>query len=90
MAGGICRRFVCLKSSGDLGYKKPWKLLTGKEINKRTLAKLANVSGSTLTKLAKGESVNMDILVRICTVLKCDLHGAVEFVPDNCNEVVGG
>ena len=63
-------------------YKKLWKILIDKEMNKKTLAKIANISGSTLTKLSKGESVNMEILVRICTALECDLHDIVEIVPD--------
>ena len=65
-----------------VSYKKLWKLLIDMEINKKTLSKMANVSGATLTKLAKGESVGMDMLVRICTALKCDLHDIVEIVPD--------
>ena len=65
-----------------VSYKKLWKLLIDMEINKKTLASMANVSGATITKLAKGESVNMDMLVRICTALKCDLHDIVEIVPD--------
>jgi len=66
-----------------VSYKKLWKLLIDKEINKRTLAEMANISGSTLTKLAKGESVNMEILVRICAALDCDLHDIVEIVREN-------
>ena len=53
------------------------------EINKKTLASMANISGATITKLAKGESVNMEMLVRICTALKCDLHDIVEIVSDD-------
>ena len=66
-----------------VSYKKLWKLLIDEEINKRTLAQMANISGSTLTKLSKGENVNVDILVRICAALECDLHDIVEVVPDN-------
>jgi DNA-binding Xre family transcriptional regulator len=66
-----------------VSYKKLWKLLIDKEINKRQLAQLANISGSTLTKLAKGESVNMEILVRICAALECDLHDIVEIIPES-------
>jgi len=51
-------------------------------INKKTPAAMANISSATLTKLAKGEIVNMEILVRICSALKCDLHDIVEIVPD--------
>jgi len=65
-----------------VSYKKLWKLLIDLEINKRTLAKMANISDSTLTKLAKGESVNMEMLVRICVALNCDLHDIVELVPN--------
>ena len=65
-----------------VSYKKLWKLLIDIEINKRQLAEMANISGSTLTKLSKGESVNMEILVRICAALNCDLHDIVEIVPD--------
>ena len=67
-------------------YKKLWKILIDKEINKKTLAQMANISASTLTKLAKSESVNMEILVRICDALKCDLHDIVELVPDTDSE----
>lgn len=69
-----------------ISYKKLWKLLIDKEINKKTLAQMANISGSTLTKLSKGECVNTDMLVRICTALKCDLHDIVELVPDEASD----
>jgi DNA-binding Xre family transcriptional regulator len=68
--------------SMKVSYKKLWKLLIDMEINKKTLAEMANISSSTLTKLAKGESVNMEMLVRICSAIKCDLHDIVEIVPD--------
>jgi len=69
-----------------VSYKKLWKLLIDKEINKRTLAEMANISGSTLTKLSKGENVNMDILVRICAALDCDLPDIVDIVRDNSGQ----
>ena len=64
-----------------VSYKRLWKLLIDKEINKRALAQKAKISGSTLTKLSKGENVNMEVLVRICTALECDLPDIVELVP---------
>ena len=72
-----------------VSYKKLWKILIDMEINKKTLAAMANISSATLTKLAKGESVNMEILVRICTALKCDLHDIVEIVPDETDTECG-
>ena len=68
-------------------YKKLWKLLIDLEINKRELSRLAGISTSTLTKLSKGECVNMDMLLKICTALDCDLHDIVEIMPDEASEI---
>ena len=67
-------------------YKKLWKLLIDLEINKRELSRLAGISTSTLTKLSKGECVNMDMLLKICTALDCDLHDIVEIMSDEASE----
>jgi len=63
-------------------YKKLWKLLIDKDMSKRDLSRIANVSGGTLTKLAKGENVNVDILLRICAALDCGMDDIMEIVPD--------
>jgi DNA-binding Xre family transcriptional regulator len=51
-------------------------------MSKSDLAKTANVSGATLTKLSKGENVNVDILIKICTALDCTLDDIIDFIPD--------
>lgn len=66
-----------------VSYKKLWKLLIDKDMKKRDLCQLANVSPTSLAKLGKGENVNMDILVRICKALSCDMGDIVEVVQDN-------
>ena len=58
-------------------YKKLWKLLIDRDMLKRDLCEKANVSGTTLAKLGKGESVNMEILLRICAALDCDISDIV-------------
>jgi len=63
-----------------LSYKKLWKLLIDLDINKKTLSQMADISASTLTKLSKGESVNMEIIMRICNALDCEIHDVVELV----------
>jgi DNA-binding Xre family transcriptional regulator len=68
-----------------VSYKKLWKLLIDRELKKRDLADKANVSVATLTKLAKGENVNVDILVRVCSALECDLTDIMELIPDAPN-----
>ena len=63
-------------------YKKIWHLLIDKDMNKKMLAEQANVSASTLSKLAKGESVNVDILIKICNALNCEIQDIIELVPN--------
>ncbi len=70
-------------------YKKLWKLLIDEDMKKSDLAEIANVSVATITKLAKSENVNVDILVRICSALKCDICDIMELVCDNIEEQSG-
>lgn len=68
-----------------VSYKKLLKLLIDRELKKRDLADKANVSVATLTKLAKGENVNVDVLVRVCSALECDFSDIMELIPDTPN-----
>jgi DNA-binding Xre family transcriptional regulator len=63
-------------------YKKLWKLLIDRDLIKRDLSEMAHISPTTMAKLGKGESVNMEILLRICKALNCDISDIVEVVPD--------
>ena len=65
-----------------VSYKKLWHLLIDREIKKGDLCKNAKVSGTSLAKMARGENVNTDTLVRICTTLGCTLDDISEIVPD--------
>ena len=67
----------------NISYKKLWKLLIDKDMNKQNLSKAANISASTLTKMAKNEYVSIEMLVRICNALDCDLHDIVELEKKN-------
>ena len=66
-----------------VSYKKLWKLLIDHNMNKGELAKAAKMSQNTIAKLGKNETVSMDILVRICSVLKCDIGDVVEVISDS-------
>ena len=61
-------------------YKKLWKLLIDRDMNKRMLAEASNISLSSLTKLGKGESVNVEILIKICNALECEMCDIMELV----------
>jgi len=67
-------------------YKKLWKLLIDRDLLKRDLCKMANVSSASMAKLGKGENVNTNILLRICEALEVDISDIMEVVPDTKSE----
>ena len=66
-----------------ISYKKLWKLLIDKNMNKGDLQKLSGISTSSIAKLAKGENVQTEILVKICFALNCDTSDIMEFERDD-------
>ena len=66
-----------------ISYKKLWKLLIDKNMNKGDLTRLSGVSTSTVSKLAKGENVNTDVLLKICIALNCDISDIAEVAEDD-------
>jgi DNA-binding Xre family transcriptional regulator len=66
-----------------VSYNKLFKLLIDKQMKKGELCKQANVSTTSVGKLAKGQNITVDILVRICGVLDCTMNDIMELLPDN-------
>ena len=65
-----------------ISYKKLWKLLIDREMMRKELAEQAGISTASIAKLGKNENVNTEILLKICTALKCDVSDIMEVVPD--------
>ena len=63
-------------------YNKLWKMLIDKKMNKTALQEKVGMSPNTLAKMSKDENVSMDVLLRICEVLKCDIGDIMEVSPD--------
>ena len=70
-----------------VSYKKLWKLLIDKDMKKKDLAKAANISNYTITKMNKGENVTVETLGKICSVLDCKIDDILDFIPDENGEV---
>ncbi|SHI17477.1 helix-turn-helix domain-containing protein [Sporanaerobacter acetigenes] len=62
-----------------INYNKLWKLLIDKNMKKMDLKEAAHIGTTTLSRLSKNQPVSMDVLMRICKVLKCDIGDIVEF-----------
>ena len=63
-----------------VSYKPLWKLLIDKDLKKKDLAKLADISNYTIGKLTRGENVTTDVLVKICKGLECDIGDIMEII----------
>ena len=70
-------------------YKRLWHILLDKNMKKKDLAKLAEVSTYTINKLNKNENVTVEVLGKICKALNCALDDIMEFEEDN-NQEKGG
>jgi len=46
-------------------YNKLFKLLIDKKMKKGELCERAEISGTTLSKMARGENVTVDVLIRV-------------------------
>ena len=64
----------------QISYNKLWKLMTDQNLNKTQLKEKAQISTNAVAKLGKNESVSLDTLEKICSVLKCDIGDIMEFV----------
>ena len=66
----------------EVSYKKLWKILIDKDMKKKDLQAAAGISWASVTKLSKGETVSLEVLMKICKVLGCDIGDIMEFLPD--------
>jgi DNA-binding Xre family transcriptional regulator len=65
-----------------ISYKKLWKILIDKDMKKKDLQAAAGISWASVTKLSKGEPVSMEVIIKICRVLRCDIGEVMELIPE--------
>ena len=63
-----------------LSYNKLWKLLIDKGMTKTEMRLKADISTTTLAKLGKNETVSMEVLLRICKVLDCNVGDIMDVI----------
>ena len=65
-----------------ISYNKLWKILIDKDMKRKDLQEVANVSSASIAKLGKGENISTDILLRICEALDCTIEDILETIKD--------
>ena len=64
-------------------YLKLWHLLLDRKLKKKDLQQQAHLSGYTMHKLGRDETVTTETIARICNFLKCTPDEIMEIVPES-------
>lgn len=65
-----------------VSYKKLWKLLIDRDLKKKDLIEMADISNYTLARLNKGENISTETVAKICKALNCGFDDIMEIVPE--------
>ena len=63
-----------------VSYNGLWKILIDKNMNKKGLTEVCELSPATVSKMGRGEFVSMDVLYRIGTKLEADFGDMVSII----------
>ena len=64
----------------EVSYKKLWKLLIDKDMKKKDLQSHAGIGWTSVTKLSKGENVSMEVLMKVCKALECNIGDIMDLI----------
>lgn len=63
-----------------VNYNKLWKKLIDLNMKKRELKEATGIGSTTLTKLNNNEPVSMDVMIKICVALNCNIGDIMDVV----------
>ena len=66
-----------------ISYNRLWKLLIDKDMKKKDLQLAAGISWASVTKLSKSEAVSMDVLIKVCKALECNIGDVMDLLPES-------
>lgn len=64
-------------------YNKLWRLMKENKLKKSELAKAAELSVYTMTKLNNDRPVNMSVMMNLCKVFHCDIGDLMEVIEED-------
>lgn len=62
----------------QISFDPLWKKLVDAKINRSELAEKAEIGRGTITRMGKNEPVGLDVILKICRYLDCDIYDVVE------------
>ena len=66
----------------EVSYNNLWKLLIDNDMYNKDLLATAGISWASVTKLSKGETVSMEVLMKICKALDCNIGDIMDLIPE--------
>ena len=63
-------------------YDKLWHLLLDRHMSKTQLVKEAKITTNAMAHLGRNEDVRVEVLVKICNALNCNVEDIMEIIPD--------
>ena len=64
-------------------YDKLWIMMKSNKMKKSDLAKAAQISSYSMTKLNNDLPVNMDVMINLCKVFHCDIGDLMEVIEED-------
>ena len=61
-----------------ISYDPLWKKLIDLKLSKTELMKKVGISKATVSKMGKEEYVSLEVVVRICNTLGCEISDVIE------------
>lgn len=63
-----------------VSYNKLWKLLIDRNLTKTELRRKADIGTATLAKMGKDQPVSMEVIIKICEALSCNISDIMDVV----------
>ena len=64
----------------SISYNKLWKLLSDRGMKKKDLQQASGVSAASIAKLGRNGNVTIEVLLKVCKALDCDISDIMEIV----------
>ena len=66
-----------------VSYKKLWHLLIDRNMKKKDLQTVANLTSHAMRKLSRNEAITTDTIAKICRSLECTVDDIMDVLPED-------
>ncbi len=63
-----------------ISYNRLWKMLIDLNLKKKDLKDMTGIGSTTMSKLNNNEPVSMDVMLKICMALNCNIGDVMDVI----------